>query len=40
CERAGLKVPPFLPETRRQLEEIVPEAGASVRNPVESARGI
>ncbi|MFC2021675.1 acetate--CoA ligase family protein [Chloroflexota bacterium] len=37
CERAGLKVPPFLPETRRQLEEIVPEAGAGVRNPVETA---
>ncbi len=40
CERAGLKVPPFLPETRRQLEEIIPEAGAGVRNPVESALGI
>jgi len=40
CERAGLKVPPFLPETRRQLEEITPEAGAGVRNPVESEQGI
>ncbi|MFC2005701.1 acetate--CoA ligase family protein [Chloroflexota bacterium] len=40
CERAGLKVPPFLPETRRQLEGIVPEAGAGVRNPVETARRI
>ncbi|MFC1864386.1 acetate--CoA ligase family protein [Chloroflexota bacterium] len=40
CERAGLKVPPFLPETRRQLEEIIPEAGAGVRNPVESDRGM
>ncbi len=40
CERAGLKVPPFLPETRRQLEEIIPEAGAGVRNPVESERGM
>ena len=40
CERAGLKVPPFLPETRKQLEAIIPEAGAGVRNPVESARGI
>lgn len=36
CERAGLKVPPFLPETRRQLEAIIPEAGAGVRNPVET----
>jgi len=40
CERAGLKVPPFLPETRRHLEEVIPEAGAGVRNPVESDRGM
>jgi len=40
CERAGLKVPPFLLETRKQLEKIIPEAGTSVRNPVESAGGI
>jgi len=40
CERAGLKVPPFLPETSRHLEEIVPEAGSAVRNPVEGPRGI
>ncbi len=40
CESVGLKVPPFLPETRRQLEAIIPGAGAGVRNPVESARGI
>ncbi|MFC2011235.1 acetate--CoA ligase family protein [Chloroflexota bacterium] len=40
CERAGLKVPPFLPETRKQLEKIIPETGASVRNPVESAGDI
>jgi acyl-CoA synthetase (NDP forming) len=40
CERAGLKVPPFLPETRRQLEEIIPEAGATVRNPVETAQSV
>ena len=40
CERAGLKVPPFLPETQRQLEAISPEAGITVRNPVESAREI
>ncbi|MFC2038894.1 acetate--CoA ligase family protein [Chloroflexota bacterium] len=40
CERAGLKVPSFLPETRKQLEEIIPEAGANARNPVESAAGI
>jgi acyl-CoA synthetase (NDP forming) len=40
CERAGLKVPPFLPETRKQLEEIIPEAGATVRNPVETAQSV
>ena len=40
CERAGLKVPPFLPETRRQLEEIIPEAGTGARNPVETALGM
>jgi len=40
CERAGLIVPPFLPKTRRQLEKIIPEAGAGARNPVESEQGI
>ena len=40
CERAGLKVPPFLAETRRQLEEIIPEAGTGARNPVETALGM
>ena len=40
CERAGLKVPPFLSETRRQLEEVIPEAGIGVRNPVETTLGM
>ncbi len=40
CERAGLKVPAFLPETRQQLEPIVPEAGSVVRNPVEGPPAI
>ena len=40
CEHAGLKVPPFLAETREQLEKIIPEAGAGVRNPVETTLGI
>jgi len=40
CERAGLKVPAFLPETRNKLEEIIPEAGAGARNPVETERGM
>ncbi len=35
CERAGLKVPAFLPETRQQLEGVVSDAGSSIRNPVE-----
>ncbi len=40
CERAGLSVPSFAPETRSQLEKVNPEAGASVRNPVETALGL
>ena len=40
CESAGLKVPPFRAETRRQLAKLIPEAGAGVRNPVETSRGI
>jgi len=38
CERAGLRLPPFLPETKRKLEDIVPAAGAGLRNPVETPR--
>jgi acyl-CoA synthetase (NDP forming) len=40
CERAGLKVPPFDPETQKKLLEIIPEAGAGVRNPVETTLGM
>jgi acyl-CoA synthetase (NDP forming) len=40
CERAGLKVPPFAKETREKLAAIIPEAGAGVRNPVETTRGL
>jgi len=40
CERAGLKVPPFHPETREKLSRIIPEAGAGVRNPVETTLGL
>lgn len=40
CEREGLKVPGFAPETRSQLVEITPAAaGSSVRNPVEIGIG-
>jgi acyl-CoA synthetase (NDP forming) len=40
CERAGLKVPPFARETRQKLLEVIPEAGAGVRNPVETTLGL
>ena len=40
CDTAGLKVPPFRPETRKKLESIIPEAGAVARNPVETTLGI
>ncbi len=40
CERAGLKVPPFSPETKLKLLEIRPDAGAGVRNPVEPKLGM
>jgi len=40
CEKAGLAVPSLTEETRSQLEKVNPEAGASVRNPVETALGL
>ena len=40
CERAGLAVPPFNIETRQRLLQIIPEAGAGVRNPVEPKIGM
>ena len=40
CERAGLKVPPFAKETRQRLSTVIPEAGAGIRNPVETTRGL
>jgi len=40
CERAGLTVPAFVPETQNKLLEIIPEAGAGVRNPVETTYGL
>ncbi|MDP2919993.1 MAG: CoA-binding protein [Dehalococcoidia bacterium] len=40
CERAGLKVPPFARETRDKLTQLIPEAGAGVRNPVETTYGM
>jgi acyl-CoA synthetase (NDP forming) len=38
CEKAGLSVPAFAPETRRKLETITP-AGSSLRNPGEIGLG-
>ena len=35
CEKAGLKVPPFAVETQNRLEQLIPNAGTSARNPVE-----
>ncbi|UCB42520.1 MAG: CoA-binding protein [Dehalococcoidales bacterium] len=40
CERAGLKVPAFGPETQEKLLQVIPEAGAGVRNPVETTYGM
>ena len=40
CEKAGLKVPSFHPETQRRLEQLIPDAGTSARNPVEPDRGL
>ncbi len=40
CERAGLKVPPFSHETQQRLLQIIPEAGAGMRNPVETTVGM
>jgi len=38
CEKAGLRVVPFTPEVRIELERIIP-AGSSVGNPVEIGLG-
>ncbi len=40
CERASLKVPAFHADTRMQLEKVIPEAGAGIRNPVETTYGM
>ena len=37
CERAGLSLPSFPPEIREKLREFTPEAGTSVRNPIDSS---
>ena len=40
CERAGLIVPPFSPETHEKLLQIRSDAGAMLRNPVEPKLGM
>ena len=40
CERAGLIVPPFSPETHKKLAQIRSDAGAMLRNPVEPKLGM
>jgi acyl-CoA synthetase (NDP forming) len=40
CEKAGLRVPEFQPRTRNRLEEMIPDAGTSARNPVEPDKGL
>ena len=40
CERAGLIVPPFSPETHEKLLQIKSDAGAMLRNPVEPKLGM
>jgi acyl-CoA synthetase (NDP forming) len=35
CERAGLRVPQLSPEIIRKLKNILPEAGASIHNPID-----
>jgi acyl-CoA synthetase (NDP forming) len=40
CEKAGLKVPSFHPEIQKRLEQLIPNAGTSARNPVEPDRGL
>jgi acyl-CoA synthetase (NDP forming) len=36
CARAGLEVPVLAPETQQRLAEFTPDAGTSVRNPVDT----
>ena len=40
CERAGLAVPQFDPDTQNRLEQLIPDAGTSAKNPVEPASGL
>jgi acyl-CoA synthetase (NDP forming) len=35
CEKAGLELAPLDPETKQKMQEILPEFGTSVKNPVD-----
>jgi acyl-CoA synthetase (NDP forming) len=35
CDRVGLEIPPFGDDVQKKLQEIVPAAGTSIRNPVD-----
>ena len=37
CESAGLKVPPFSPETREKLSKIIPDIGTGIANPIDAS---
>ncbi|MDY6845009.1 MAG: CoA-binding protein [Thermodesulfobacteriota bacterium] len=36
CAREGLQIPPLLEETRKELQNFVPIAGSSIRNPLDT----
>jgi acyl-CoA synthetase (NDP forming) len=35
CERMGISIPTFTPETQKRLREVLPQVGNSVRNPLD-----
>jgi acetate---CoA ligase (ADP-forming) len=35
CESAGMQMPPLAPETERQLREVLPATGTSIKNPLD-----
>ncbi|MDB9823226.1 acetate--CoA ligase family protein [Deltaproteobacteria bacterium] len=35
CETVGMQMPPFAPETIKQLQEVLPAVGTSIKNPLD-----
>ncbi len=35
CEKAGMRMPPLMPETENRLRELLPAAGTSIKNPID-----